>query len=115
MMHQERKWFVGIDWASQEHVVSLCDAQGTIGLSLKWVDAVEKVAGTLTTRNNRITQARCLDRSCAPDDRFESILRRPPPQNPFSTTSVNSRQSKYLFSTFFEGTTFIYAVFGKAE
>jgi transposase len=27
-MHEERKWFVGIDWASQEHVVSLCDAQG---------------------------------------------------------------------------------------
>jgi transposase len=27
-MHEERKWFVGIDWASQEHVVWLCDAQG---------------------------------------------------------------------------------------
>jgi transposase len=28
IMHEERKWFVGIDWASQEHVVSLCDDQG---------------------------------------------------------------------------------------
>ena len=27
-MHGERRWFVGIDWASQEHVVSLCDGQG---------------------------------------------------------------------------------------
>jgi transposase len=27
-MHEERRWFVGIDWASQEHVVTLCDAQG---------------------------------------------------------------------------------------
>jgi hypothetical protein len=28
MMHQERRWFVGIDWGSQEHIVSLCDGQG---------------------------------------------------------------------------------------
>jgi Transposase len=28
MMHEERRWFVGIDWASQEHVVSLCDGKG---------------------------------------------------------------------------------------
>jgi transposase len=28
MMHEERKWFVGIDWASQEHVVTLGDGQG---------------------------------------------------------------------------------------
>ena len=27
-MHEEPRWFVGIDWASQEHVVSLCDGQG---------------------------------------------------------------------------------------
>jgi hypothetical protein len=27
-MHEERRWFVGIDWASQEHVVSLRDGQG---------------------------------------------------------------------------------------
>jgi transposase len=27
-MHEERKWFVGIDWGSQEHVVTLCDVQG---------------------------------------------------------------------------------------
>jgi Transposase len=27
-MHGERRWFVGIDWASREHVVSLCDGQG---------------------------------------------------------------------------------------
>src|SRR6516165_7653628 len=28
IMHGERRWFVGIDWASQEHVVSLCAGQG---------------------------------------------------------------------------------------
>src|SRR5262249_54234366 len=28
IMHEERRWFVGIDWASEEHVVSLCDVQG---------------------------------------------------------------------------------------
>ena len=27
-MHEERRWFVGIDWASREHVVSLCDGEG---------------------------------------------------------------------------------------
>ena len=27
-MHEERGWFAGIDWASQEHVVTLCDGQG---------------------------------------------------------------------------------------
>src|SRR5215472_12900750 len=28
MMRKERRWFVGIDWGSQEHVVSLCDDVG---------------------------------------------------------------------------------------
>ena len=28
IMHEERRWFVGIDWASKEHVVSLCDGEG---------------------------------------------------------------------------------------
>src|SRR5215831_12483876 len=28
MMHKQRKWFAGVDWASQEHVVSLCDDTG---------------------------------------------------------------------------------------
>jgi transposase len=28
MMHEERRWLVGIDWASEEHVVSLFDGQG---------------------------------------------------------------------------------------
>lgn len=28
MIDEERKWFIGIDWGSQEHVVSLCDDQG---------------------------------------------------------------------------------------
>jgi Transposase len=28
IMHEQRRWFVGIDWASQEHVVTLCDIQG---------------------------------------------------------------------------------------
>jgi transposase len=28
MMHEERRWFAGIDWASEEHVVSLFDGQG---------------------------------------------------------------------------------------
>jgi Transposase len=27
-MHEQPRWFVGIDWASQEHVVSLCDDRG---------------------------------------------------------------------------------------
>jgi hypothetical protein len=27
-MHEERRWLVGIDWASQEHVVSLLDGWG---------------------------------------------------------------------------------------
>jgi transposase len=27
-MDEKRKWFIGIDWGSQEHVVSLCDDQG---------------------------------------------------------------------------------------
>ena len=27
-MDKERRWFVGIDWGSQEHVVSLCDEEG---------------------------------------------------------------------------------------
>ena len=27
-MHEERKWFVGIDWASQDHVVTLGDGPG---------------------------------------------------------------------------------------
>jgi transposase len=28
MMDKDRRWFVGIDWGSQEHVVSLCDDTG---------------------------------------------------------------------------------------
>ena len=28
-MHKQRKWFAGVDWASQEHVVSLHDDTGT--------------------------------------------------------------------------------------
>ena len=28
MMDKERRWFVGIDWGSQEHVVSLCNESG---------------------------------------------------------------------------------------
>ena len=28
MMDKERSWFVGIDWAAQEHVVSLYDGAG---------------------------------------------------------------------------------------
>jgi hypothetical protein len=27
-MDKERRWFVGIDWGSEEHVVSLCDDAG---------------------------------------------------------------------------------------
>jgi transposase len=29
MMDKERRWFVGIDWGSQEHVASLCDEGGS--------------------------------------------------------------------------------------
>ena len=28
MMDKERRWFAGIDWGSEEHVVSLCDDRG---------------------------------------------------------------------------------------
>src|SRR5262245_29659398 len=28
IIDKERRWFVGIDWGSQEHVVSLCDEGG---------------------------------------------------------------------------------------
>jgi hypothetical protein len=28
MMEKERRWFGGIDWGSQEHVVTLCDSAG---------------------------------------------------------------------------------------
>jgi len=31
MMDKERRWFVGIDWGSQEHVVSLCDGGKRVG------------------------------------------------------------------------------------
>jgi hypothetical protein len=38
-------------------------------------DTVEKVGVTLKSRNNRISQAEFLYRSCVFDARFESILR----------------------------------------
>jgi micrococcal nuclease len=39
-----------------------------------WCDTVEKVCGMPSTRNNRINIADFLNRSCAFDARFESIL-----------------------------------------
>jgi len=52
------------------------------------VDAVEKVPAMRSTRNNRIIVANLLNRSCAFQARFESILLGASPQNPFSTASV---------------------------
>jgi hypothetical protein len=43
-------------------------------------DAVEKVRGILLTCNNRITGVDFLNRTCAFDAHFESILLRDPPQ-----------------------------------
>jgi hypothetical protein len=50
-----------------------------------WVDAVEKVRSMPPTRNNRIKETDFLNRSCAFDAGFESMLLGDPSQNPFST------------------------------
>jgi hypothetical protein len=55
-----------------------------------WVDAVEKVRDIPAERNNRIREVDFLNRTCAYDTRLESILLADPPENPFSTASVNS-------------------------
>src|SRR5262252_2693308 len=62
-----------------------------------WVDAVEKVGATLTTRNNRIAQAGFLNRSCAFDARLELILLRRSPQNPFFDSIGQSRSNAFSF------------------
>jgi len=46
-------------------------------------DAVEKVRDILLTRNNRIMGVDFLNRTCAFDAHFESILLRKPPKNLF--------------------------------
>jgi hypothetical protein len=43
-------------------------------------DVVEKVCGVPPARNNRIMMADFLNRSCAFDARFESILLADPPK-----------------------------------
>jgi len=43
-------------------------------------DAVEKVRGILLIRNNRIIRVGFLNRTCAFDAHFESILLRDPPK-----------------------------------
>jgi len=58
-----------------------------------WADAVEKVCGVRSARNNRMMVAAFLIRSCAFDARFESVLLRASPQNPFSTASTQSEDS----------------------
>ena len=50
-----------------------------------WVDAVEKVRGILLTRNNRIVGVDFLNRTCAFDAHFESILLRDPPKSFFDS------------------------------
>ncbi len=50
-----------------------------------WVDAVEKVRGILLERNNQIIGVDFLNRTCAFDPHFESILLRDPPKIFFST------------------------------
>jgi hypothetical protein len=64
---------------------------------LPTTDAVEKVRDAPPTRNNRIMRADVLNRSCEFTGRFESILLRDPPQNPFSNSidpqeTLGSRQ-----------------------
>jgi hypothetical protein len=55
-------------------------------------DAVEKVRSMPPTRNNRIKETDFLNRSCAFDAGFESMLLGDPSQNPFSTVSDQSGQ-----------------------
>jgi hypothetical protein len=62
---------------------------------LGWVDAVEKVRRILLVRNNRIIGVDCLNRTCAFDAHFESILLRDPPHF-FSTASVKMSHSHEL-------------------
>jgi hypothetical protein len=45
-----------------------------------WVDVVEKVGGTLLERNNRIIRGDFLNRTCAFDPHFESMLHKDPPK-----------------------------------
>jgi hypothetical protein len=54
------------------------------------VDVVEKVGGTLATRNNRIAHDDFLNLSCAFDACFESILLTALSQNRFSTASATT-------------------------
>src|SRR5262249_37666585 len=51
-------------------------------------------------RNNRIHEADFLNRSCAVDAGFESMLLGDPSQNPFSTVSVTTgkAQIEHMFS-----------------
>jgi len=51
-------------------------------------DAVEKVGGMPSARNNRIMGADFLNRYCVFGTRLEPILLGDPPQNPFSTASA---------------------------
>ena len=44
------------------------------------VDAVEKVGSILLERNNRVIGVDFLNRTCAFDPHFESMLRRDPPK-----------------------------------
>jgi hypothetical protein len=81
----------------------LC-ASGWEGLTLSrkvrmGVDAVEKVHGMPSARNNRIMVADFLNRSCAFDACCESILLGVPPQNPFSTASVMGCRYDYVAIT----------------
>jgi hypothetical protein len=55
-----------------------------------WVDAVEKVLGMATPRNNRIIDGNFLNRSCGFGAYLELILLRDPPENLFSTASVKN-------------------------
>jgi hypothetical protein len=53
-------------------------------------DTVEKVRSMAPPRNNRNDEADFLNRSCAFDAGFESMLLGDPSQNPFSTVSVKN-------------------------
>jgi hypothetical protein len=79
---------------------SLCGAA-----HLTWVDTVEKVRASLLTRNNRIVRVDFLNRTCAVDAHFESMLLRDPPKiffrqhRPSSSVTTHSADSRSAFDS----------------
>jgi hypothetical protein len=74
---QKRVWSLG----NAEFIRSRCVLR-------LMTDVVEKVGGTLPTRNNRMAHDGFLNLSCAFDACFESIIAQSTPSNLFSTAST---------------------------